>query len=240
MSLLADRVAWHLIPSNYVGLSPPGSLSMPGSISRLTATLTPNADPEKYSTSLMLSGSSVTPVDVARTIVSLSYLILDHGDRVTPPIVLKVRFVLMVRFDWTFAPPSYTGALRLNVRSKNQLHLPDPNDGSPLQSTSDDRTGTMAIKWNIVQLGNGKYSIQNQSYASYANCGRRAALDAEVVGRNQQQQFMIQETRIRGRYTISPTDSQLLWGLPDDELDTPVTLAQSYTDTRNQWEFIRI
>ncbi|KAF9813296.1 hypothetical protein IEO21_05680 [Rhodonia placenta] len=126
-----------------------------------------------------------------------------------------------------------------NVRSKNQLQLPDPNDGSAVQATSEDSTGTLPLKWNVVQLGNGKYTIQNQTHASYANCGFRASQGDEVAGRNGQQQFIIQETRVRGHYTISPSDAQLCWGLPDDELGTPVTLASAYTDSRNHWQFIR-
>ncbi|CCM01101.1 uncharacterized protein FIBRA_03149 [Fibroporia radiculosa] len=127
-----------------------------------------------------------------------------------------------------------------NVRSKNQLQLADPNDGSPLQATAPGSLGSLPVLWNIVQLGNGKYTFQNQTHASYASCGNRASLDAEIVGRDRPQQFAIQEGRVRGRYTISPTDStNLCWGLPDDELDTPAVLASSFTDSRNQWEFIR-
>ncbi|OSX57308.1 hypothetical protein POSPLADRAFT_1041779 [Postia placenta MAD-698-R-SB12] len=126
-----------------------------------------------------------------------------------------------------------------NIRSKNQLQLPDPNDGSPVQATSEDHTGTIPLRWNIVQLGNGKYTIQNQDNASYANCGHRSSPGDEVVGRRNGQQFSIQETRVRGQYTIAPSDSQLCWSLPDDELDTPVVLASSFTDSRNQWQFIR-
>lgn len=33
-----------------------------------------------------------------------------------------------------------------NVRSKNQLQLPDPNDGSRVQATSQDTTGTGPLK----------------------------------------------------------------------------------------------
>lgn len=127
---------------------------------------------------------------------------------------------------------------RFNVRSKNQLQLPDPNDGSRVQATSQDTTGTGPLKWNVVQLGNGKYTIQNQTHASYACCGPRAPLGGEVVGKYTSQQFIIQETRIRGHYAISPSDSQLYWGLPDDALETPVGLASTFTDTRNHWQFI--
>ncbi|KAI0921896.1 hypothetical protein AcW1_004249 [Taiwanofungus camphoratus] len=124
-----------------------------------------------------------------------------------------------------------------NVRSMNHLQLPDPNDGSAVVAAPEDPA--TSLRWNIVKLGNGKYTIQNQGNASFANCGFRASPGAEVVGRNSGQQFAIQETRVRGRYTISPSDAQLCWGLPDDEIGTPVTLSPVYTDPRNHWVFIR-
>jgi len=127
-----------------------------------------------------------------------------------------------------------------HVRSQNQLQLPDPNDGSPVQATSEALMNSVPLRWNVVLLGNGKYNIQHQQTASYANCGHRARDGDEVVGRNNKQQFLIQETRVKNRYTISPTDVQLCWGLPDDELGSGVVLAKSYTDARNQWEFVRL
>lgn len=124
-----------------------------------------------------------------------------------------------------------------NVRSQNHLELPDPNDGSAIVAAAEDPR--ISQKWNVVKLGNGKYTIQNQGHASFANCGSRAQLDAEITGRNNMQQFVITETRVRNRFTIAPTDVQFCWGLPDDELGTPVVLAHTFTDARNHWVFIR-
>ncbi|PCH36471.1 hypothetical protein WOLCODRAFT_108759 [Wolfiporia cocos MD-104 SS10] len=125
-----------------------------------------------------------------------------------------------------------------NVRTSGSLFLPDPNDGSSIVGTAEESSN--GRKWNVVRLGNGKYTIENQTHASYANVGPRASVGADVVGRGHKQQFDIQETRKKDQYTISPTDVQLVWGLPDDQEGTPVALAESYTDPRNQWQFTRV
>lgn len=39
-----------------------------------------------------------------------------------------------------------------NVRSKNQLQLPDPNDGSAVQATSEDSTGTLPLKVQFISV----------------------------------------------------------------------------------------
>ena len=95
-----------------------------------------------------------------------------------------------------------------------------------------------------MKLGNGKYTLQNRGHASFANSGVRSSADTEVAGRAASQQFVIAETRVKGRYTflvschkvvqtsnnayvtifrISPSDVQLCWGVPDDEIGTPVS-----------------
>ncbi|PCH36503.1 hypothetical protein WOLCODRAFT_28640 [Wolfiporia cocos MD-104 SS10] len=125
-----------------------------------------------------------------------------------------------------------------NVRSQNFLMLNDPNDGSPIVATGEEEGSSR--KWNVVQLGNGKYTIENQAHASYATCDHRPSLGDEVVGRGTKKQFDIKETRKRGQYTISPTDAQLCWGLPEDEEGTPLALSPVYTDPRNHWIFTRV
>lgn len=46
-----------------------------------------------------------------------------------------------------FIMPIPTGRYIIqNIRTKNQLQLPDPNDGSPVQATSEDHTGTLPLK----------------------------------------------------------------------------------------------
>ncbi|KZT00973.1 uncharacterized protein LAESUDRAFT_731696 [Laetiporus sulphureus 93-53] len=125
-----------------------------------------------------------------------------------------------------------------NVRTMNFLTLPDPDDGTSIVATAEE--ADQARRWNVVQLGNGKYTIENQTHASYANTGFRPSDGAEVVGRANKQQFSISETRKKGLYTISPTDSQLCWGLVDDQEGTPLTLSASYTDPRNHWQFTRV
>jgi len=134
--------------------------------------------------------------------------------------------------------PIATGRYSIqNARSGNRLELPDPNDASAVIAAAENPI--TAQKWNIVDLANGKYTIQNQGQSSFANCGVRAPLNAEVVGRNASQPFVIQETRVKDQYIIMPSDVQLCWGLPDEEIGTPVVLCTSHTDARNQWKFIK-
>lgn len=125
-----------------------------------------------------------------------------------------------------------------NVRQRNIAFLPDPNDGTPVNANY--AQSVDAEKWNVIQLGNGKYHIQNVGNASYANVGNRAPEGSVVEGRTQAQQWAIQETRVRGQFTISTTDSRCLWGLVDGEIETPIALAGAATDTRNWWIFTKV
>ncbi|KZT21358.1 hypothetical protein NEOLEDRAFT_1073434 [Neolentinus lepideus HHB14362 ss-1] len=122
-----------------------------------------------------------------------------------------------------------------NVRFHNLAFLPDPNDGSPvIANFSQNSPGE---KWNVTELGNGNYTFQNVGNASYASAGHRSKVGNYVEGRSQPQQFSVQETRVKGQYTIATTDSRIFWGLSDSETDTPISLAESATDARNWWIF---
>ncbi|TDL18215.1 hypothetical protein BD410DRAFT_831047, partial [Rickenella mellea] len=116
-----------------------------------------------------------------------------------------------------------TGRYRIqNVRWLNYLELPDPNDASEVVSAVGENKTTQL--WKVVDLENGKHSIENEGSANYANAGFRAQKGSAVVGRSNLQQFKITECRVKGIYTIRPTDVQLYWGLTDDELGLPVRL----------------
>jgi hypothetical protein len=101
------------------------------------------------------------------------------------------------------------------------------------------------IQWNVVLLNNGKYTIKSHGFDHFASCVYRADPGDNVRGREQGQQWVIKETRIKNQYmcvtdsdtylvqsliyaivglfSISPTDkTELFWGLPDGEMDTPV------------------
>ncbi|EED77919.1 predicted protein [Postia placenta Mad-698-R] len=151
--------------------------------------------------------------------------------------VLDLKAASCQKTDPRFTMTIPTGRYVIqNVRSKNQLQLPDPNDGSRVQATSQDTTGTGPLKVGhyyvlspyslrlTAKLGNGKYTIQNQTHASYACCGPRAPLGGEVV---------VHHSRDEDQRPL-----RLYWGLPDDALETPVGLASTFTDTRNHWQFI--
>ncbi|KAH9923825.1 uncharacterized protein B0H18DRAFT_1120185 [Fomitopsis serialis] len=123
-----------------------------------------------------------------------------------------------------------------NVLSGNSLALLDPNDGTSVVGSAE-QVGRV-MHWNVVRLGNGKYTVENVEQASYANAGPRSPAGGYVVGRGTSQQLAIQETRRKDVYTISPADRTLyFWGLEDGDEETPVTLGTTATDSHNHWQF---
>ncbi|KAF9067537.1 hypothetical protein BDP27DRAFT_1364862 [Rhodocollybia butyracea] len=122
-----------------------------------------------------------------------------------------------------------------NVRQGNLASLQDPNDGTPL--TADTSGFRNTNKWNVTQLGNGRYTFQNVDSGRYANGGNRSPAGSAIEGRSSATQFVVQETRVKGRYTIATLDSRLYWGLADAEVPTSVELAESAVDQRNWWIF---
>ncbi|TDL14464.1 hypothetical protein BD410DRAFT_903034 [Rickenella mellea] len=123
-----------------------------------------------------------------------------------------------------------------NAGFKNLAYLPDSNyDSSLTANASIEIDG--AQKWNITQLSNGHYNIQNYQNVSFASCGTRAEKGHRVVGRDNAKQWVLTETKIKNQYVISPSDSEVFWGLDNGEEHTPITLTQTPTDPRNQWTF---
>lgn len=53
----------------------------------------------------------------------------------------------------------------------------------------------------MIRLANGKYQMQNVGSANYANAGNRPPIGSTVEGRSVPDQWVIQETRVRGQFT---------------------------------------
>jgi len=135
--------------------------------------------------------------------------------------------------------PVETGQYTIvNVRQHNLAYLPDPNDGTPVAANYEQNN--TSERWNVNKLSNGNYTIKSVANNMFAVAGNRAAENATVEGRSSSQQWVIQETRVRGQYTIATTDTRLFWGLVDNQTETPVALASSATDTRNAWIFAKV
>lgn len=47
----------------------------------------------------------------------------------------------------------------------------------------------------------------------------------------------IQESRVKNQFTIATTDTEVFWGLTDDQPHTPVDLAEIASDSRQWWMF---
>jgi len=123
----------------------------------------------------------------------------------------------------------------VNVRQSNLAYLPDPNDGTPVVANFEQ--GNTKERWNVNKLSNGNYTIKNVGNNVFAVAGTRAAEGSVVEGRSNSQQWVVQETRVKGQFTIASSDSRLFWGIVDNQTDTPVTLYSAATDTRNSWIF---
>ncbi|KAF7372439.1 hypothetical protein MVEN_00105200 [Mycena venus] len=126
-----------------------------------------------------------------------------------------------------------------NAKFHNLAVLPDANDESDIVAGTDANAASEKIQWNVTLLNNKKYTIKNHGFSNFAACEARADSGANVSGRSRQQQWIIKETRVKGQFTISPTDADLFWGLADGEDSTPITLAAVPTDVKNQWLFAK-
>ncbi|KAJ7608762.1 hypothetical protein FB45DRAFT_1010804 [Roridomyces roridus] len=124
-----------------------------------------------------------------------------------------------------------------NVRYQNLAILPDANDESDVVAATEENSASE--KWNVTLLNNKKYTIKNHGFSNFAACEARPGAGVAVAGRARQQQWIIKQGRVKGQFTISPTDAELCWGLADGEASTPITLASVPTDTKNQWTFTK-
>ncbi|TCD71808.1 hypothetical protein EIP91_003151 [Steccherinum ochraceum] len=125
-----------------------------------------------------------------------------------------------------------------NVGASNIAALLDDNDGTPV--TGEVNEYTNKGKWIVERLSNGNYTFKNFEYPSrYANVGNRPGTGVNVQGKPGPTQYVVQETRETGKYTIKPVDADPIWGLPDTHTGTPVELRTSFGDKSNWWVFTK-
>ncbi|KAJ7719783.1 hypothetical protein B0H14DRAFT_3170551 [Mycena olivaceomarginata] len=111
-----------------------------------------------------------------------------------------------------------------NVKFKNYAAFCDAN---------------LESNWNVTRLNNGNYTIKNYGFHRAATCKTRPKPSDNIMSGNRaDQQWVIKATRIKGHFTISPTDAKdLLWSMRDCEMNTPLILAKTATDDKNHWVF---
>ncbi|KAF8176475.1 hypothetical protein BJ912DRAFT_1146845 [Pholiota molesta] len=126
----------------------------------------------------------------------------------------------------------------VNVRQHNLAYLPDPNDGTPVAANFEQNV--LNERWNVNKLSNGNHTIKSVGNNMFAVAENRAGEDTAIEGRSSSQQWVIQETRVKGHFTIATTDTRLFWGLVDNQTGTPIALASTATDTRNAWIFKKV
>ncbi|PFH47316.1 hypothetical protein AMATHDRAFT_6867 [Amanita thiersii Skay4041] len=132
-----------------------------------------------------------------------------------------------------------------NVKQRNIIFLKNDNDYEPLRGIA--YPGRIAEdtgeKWDVTVFRNGKCTLQSARHTSYASTRTGHSLtsndlvEAKTSGVSPAQYFCIEETNIRGQYTISATSSRLYWFLKDDESDTPIGLSPDASDPRCLWTF---
>ncbi|KAG8730657.1 hypothetical protein FRC10_002448 [Ceratobasidium sp. 414] len=136
-----------------------------------------------------------------------------------------------------------TGRYKIvNVKWGNLAFLPDPNTDSDIVGNIDNNSiGEQAppSQWNVTRLSNGKYTLRSHGYSSYATVASRPSAGESAVGGTREKQWVIKEARVRGQFTVAPSDSDVFWGLADGESMTPITMAITPNDPKNQWKFVK-
>ncbi|TDL21066.1 hypothetical protein BD410DRAFT_829269 [Rickenella mellea] len=96
--------------------------------------------------------------------------------------------------------------------------------------------------WSISRLDNDKYTIRNIETNDYAASQKYPAPEENIITRKNLHQWVIKETAVKGRYVICTTGTHvdLFWGLPDGELDTPISLRERPNTPSNQWELTKV
>ncbi|KAI0321300.1 hypothetical protein OF83DRAFT_1081027 [Amylostereum chailletii] len=123
-----------------------------------------------------------------------------------------------------------------SVRSGNVVALQDGNTGTPVTVETDKQENKG--KWTVTLLSNGKYTIKNYEYNTFAHVESRASEGAVVEAQSDAKQWAIKETNNKGKYTINPSDkSDLYWYIPGDETGTPVELKDAPANKRAWFTF---
>jgi len=123
----------------------------------------------------------------------------------------------------------------VNYGSGNLAVLHDPNESDLVAGLNEGKSGE---KWDIMLLSNRKFTIRNYGHELFAHCGHRATTGGGVNSKGVLQQFVIKESRFRNKYTIAPSDNpDVFWGVPDDEIGTPLELGSTPTHKRYLWSF---
>ncbi|KAJ7608763.1 hypothetical protein FB45DRAFT_945866 [Roridomyces roridus] len=97
-------------------------------------------------------------------------------------------------------------------------------------------------KWNFTRLTKNKFTIKNLHHGRSASCEQGPEADDNIVGGfpgRDDQEWFIRDTRVGNQFTISPTEAKgLFWNLPDDNVDTSITLQANRTDSASHWTFL--
>ncbi|PFH48059.1 hypothetical protein AMATHDRAFT_87341 [Amanita thiersii Skay4041] len=114
-----------------------------------------------------------------------------------------------------------------NVKYRNMLYLKfshEPPCGKPRPIS---RAGDPNGKWSLTVFDSGNYALQSVSHSCYIATKRGPKLQEHdrvlETRKNLNQYYTVEETKVKGQYTIRTTESKLYWFLPDGESETPVS-----------------
>ncbi|KAI0312688.1 hypothetical protein OF83DRAFT_1144740 [Amylostereum chailletii] len=123
-----------------------------------------------------------------------------------------------------------------SVSSGDIVTLQDSNTGTPVTIETDKQENKG--KWTVNLLSNGKYTIKNFEYSSYAHVESRAIEGVGVEARTVEKPWVIKEINTRGNYTINPSDApDFYWYVPGDETGTPIKLKNAPNNKRAWFTF---
>ncbi|KAI0312692.1 hypothetical protein OF83DRAFT_1086852 [Amylostereum chailletii] len=123
-----------------------------------------------------------------------------------------------------------------NVSCGDIVALQDGNTDTPITVETDKQENKG--KWTVNLLSNGKYTLKNFEYATFAHVESRAREGTEVNAQTAAKQWVIKETNNKGKYTINPSDApDLYWYIPGDETGTPIELKNAPTSKRAWFTF---
>ncbi|KAF8151070.1 hypothetical protein K438DRAFT_2084843 [Mycena galopus ATCC 62051] len=126
-----------------------------------------------------------------------------------------------------------------NVSFCNHASLPTDDDGEDVVGSIPSGTVPDAAKWDLIDLTNDRYSIQNVNYGYFLRAEIRPQEHANVKGVRAiygPYPWKIVESETAGQYLICAEDSTLYWGLGDASDRTPVSFTILSFTVKADWD----
>ncbi|TDL21037.1 hypothetical protein BD410DRAFT_840759 [Rickenella mellea] len=139
-----------------------------------------------------------------------------------------------------------TGTYTIENVTHRSIAAQSPDIEAVVADVDKDRTQSyghnLRMLWTISHLNGDKYTIKNMGTNDYAACTIQPGIDDIIVNRRTRYPWTIKETGFKGKYVIYTTaaSNELFWGLPNDELSTPISLRDKPNHPSNQWVLTKV